>query len=211
MIDIWRWPVVGGDVRLSVVLGEVQGSDAHALRGGGPAVDLPGHYGQALQPLTAPVDNIEWFYDPDQAGHYCDIVWLGTRGVWQARYCHQTGPQTWEVGTSGNTQGPHLHLILWLDGERVRPEDQPEFQLMLGLITQEEPMRRTPEQQSLIDRQRGYAAELDGLADVCRSRAAELETEVYRLRSQADRLDQIASEQRQDAERLEVEEWPEVP
>lgn len=107
----------------------MQDSAAHALRGVGPAVDIPGAEGQPCQP---PVEDCiqEWGYDASN-GNYVVMTWQGSRGRWIHRFSHlqQYG---WRVGHTGQATGPHIHWIMLLDDVRVKPEEQPEF---LALIS----------------------------------------------------------------------------
>ena len=194
------WPMPGFPI--SVVTGEVQDSDAHAARGVGPAIDIAAPEGEPI-PCTAIAATVTRADDnPIQArGKHIILWWIDTEGVsWDALYCHLSaiacavddapdlGQIIGLVGQTGDADGPHIHYVLHRDGERVRPEDYLQIPGTFPLTGGE--MRRTPEQQSLIDRLRGYAAELDAAAQ---------------------RFQVIAQEMLEDAWRLEREEWPEVP
>lgn len=129
-MDQWQWPVADGTRSLSVVGGQTQDSLAHLQRGSGPAVDLPGYDGQRLQLLVPDAAFSFGLYDPE-CGYKVDFTWLGERGRWDARYCHLSTYATLMVGQTGTAQGPHVHLALWLNGERVWPEEQLEFRALM--------------------------------------------------------------------------------
>ena len=131
LVDAWNWPVVGGPQMIS------QDSEAHARRGVGPSVDLPAWEGQELQPL---VEGAISYFGSDgtvQRGNWVNFEWDGERGHWLASYAHL---QTYGVLRAGHTgdvippdeAGAHVHLVLTLNGERVRPEAQPELVALLN-------------------------------------------------------------------------------
>ncbi len=127
-VDVWRWPVVGGVQQLSISGGEVQDSAAHARRGVGPAVDLPGLDGTPLQPfIDIPVAATG--YDGEN-GYWALWSWDGFRGLWQARYSHLPAEGELVIGRTGNTEGNHVHVVLWLNGVRVDPMQQTEFRVL---------------------------------------------------------------------------------
>lgn len=179
------WPVAGYPIS--------RGSEAHEAENQEKAVDIACPQGT---PLLAVHDGLIAYtgYRGD-CGLAVDIIFQEDGADYVCRYCHlswalitvgqlvEAGQLIGFAGSTGLSSGPHLHLACWRDGERVRPED----------YLTEAPMRRTPEQESLIQRLRGYAAELD------RSRAP-----------RKVRREVIAAELRKDADDLEVE-WPEVP
>ena len=121
---------------ISVVNGELQDSEAHARRGVGPSVDLPAYEGQELQPLVADAVVLFGTDGTVQRGNWASFEWDGERGHWTAEYAHL---QTWGILRAGHTgdviprdeRGAHLHLALYLNGERVEPEAQPELTAML--------------------------------------------------------------------------------
>ena len=132
LVDAWNWPVVDGPQMISVVGGERQDSDAHARRGVGPAVDIPAWEGQELQPL---IPGSTTYFGSDgtvQRGNWVNFEWDGARGHWLASYAHLQTYGVLRAGHSGDATGPHLHLALYLNGERVRPEAQPEFVPLLN-------------------------------------------------------------------------------
>ena len=146
-LETWKWPVVAGEQRISFVSGELQDSAAHALRGVGPAVDLPANEGQAVQSLSE-LASLEYGFD-NANGNFVVFSWDGTRGRWQARYSHLQTYGELRAGQTGQAQGPHVHLVLWLDGLRVRPEDQPEFAALYEEVWEGE-MARTEQQKTIL-------------------------------------------------------------
>lgn len=123
---------MGGAQHISVVNGELQDSAAHALRGVGPAVDLPATLYTPLQCLepTLEASHAVWSYDT-QNGYNALWMWTGTRGEWSCRYSHLVGAHDLRADHTGAADGDHLHLVLWLDGGRIKPEEQPEFVALL--------------------------------------------------------------------------------
>lgn len=106
----------------------MQDSAAHARRGVGPAVDIPGSEGQPCQPPAA--CEIEWGND-QYNGNYVWMRWQGSRGYWDHRFSHLQEYGKWRVGHTGQTTGPHIHWVVWLDDVRVVIEEQPEFLALL--------------------------------------------------------------------------------
>lgn len=124
--------MLNGPQRISVVDGETQDSAAHERRlgAGRYAVDLPGTLGQPLQGLVAG-DPVQRGYDAEN-GFWALWWWNGSRGLWSCRFSHLLNEtQAIAVGTSGQSTGTHLHLVLSLNGERVKPEEQVEFVTLL--------------------------------------------------------------------------------
>ena len=118
---------------ISVVGGEVQDSDAHARRGVGPAVDIPAREGQELRPLVAGATSYFGSDGTVQRGNWVNFEWDGARGHWLASYSHLMAPGVLGAGHTGDTDGgAHVHLVLTLNGERVRPEAQPELVALLN-------------------------------------------------------------------------------
>ena len=117
--------MVGGRPQIAVAGGELQDSAAHARRDVGPAVDLPGDVGQEVRYLFPPA-HIFWGYDQFN-GHYVlfEAVVDGVRIT--ARYSHLQAAGALRVGSTGQATGPHIHLVLWVDGVRMRPEAYAEF------------------------------------------------------------------------------------
>ena len=137
------WPVLNGPHQINVVGGIRQDSDAHIARGGGPALDLPAWTGQRLVPMFDGIVS-GFIWDDVACGNGLQYKGTVLGRTWEARYCHMTeihvspdvqieGGQTilGTAGSTGNTEQPHLHIVLWIDGVRVRLEDQPAFQALL--------------------------------------------------------------------------------
>ena len=70
-----------------------------------------------------------------QRGNWASFEWDGERGHWTAEYAHLQTDGVLRAGHTGNVipqdeRGAHLHLVLRLNGERVKPEEMPEFFVM---------------------------------------------------------------------------------
>jgi len=127
--DVWAWPVHDGAQMISMVDGEVQGSWAHAKRGVGPAVDLPAYEGQELRSM---VEGANYYFGRnDSQGNWVNFEWDGQRGHWLVSYSHLQTYGVLLAGHTGDATGPHVHLVLSLNGQRVQPEAQPEFMALL--------------------------------------------------------------------------------
>lgn len=115
------WPVPGAT-------GVSDGTTEHAARGIGPAIDIPARQGSTVV-----------------AAHDGEVVFAGPKGDagttvqvenehYRTQYSHLDGIEVFTfdhvkagesigmVGMTGLTTGPHLHFVVWEDGERVRPE-----------------------------------------------------------------------------------------
>ena len=164
------WPLAGGPETYPIT----RGSEEHVAAGEpGPAVDLACPSGTpvlALQDATVLVA-----VDGSQrtaCGRQVDYGYVQEEHRYRVRCCHlaridcsageavDVGEQIGLAGMSGvgvfRPTGPHLHLVVWRDGERVRPEDY----LSSGFAAtdedekpevQEDGMLRTPEQQQALD------------------------------------------------------------
>lgn len=135
LVDAARpWPVAGGPEAWPVY----RGSDAHVRDGEGWGVDLGNRVGL---PWTALQDGtvVLVFDDGNQAGKACDVEWQQDGHTYKARWCHaaeiivtqgqqvKAGEVLGQVGFSGlciprGPAGAHLHLAMWRDGERIKPE-----------------------------------------------------------------------------------------
>jgi len=115
-------------------------SAAHVARGGLYAIDIPAPAGVKFYPIHPGLFTVA-VIDPggehSPCGTYCEIDWRYGGAHWMARYCHASHIFTgWRgrqvdietplglVGASGGPSitGPHLHLVIEVDGIRVEPE-----------------------------------------------------------------------------------------
>ncbi len=198
------WPCPGYGI--SVVDGELQDSDAHVARGGGEAIDIGAPHRTDCLALCDARWKGEGFL-PD-AGYYLDLEWDDDDGHYVARYCHlaeyawppegtsmvSAGQFVGFVGASGHAQGAHLHLWIERNGARVRPEDY--------LTMEADPMRRTEQQERLIQNQRNREAYLRQLSGELR----DLQHHNY-----AEALGALANDCKADGDALEFTEFPEIP
>ena len=133
-----RWPLDGGPEAFPVgpiINGVNYGTaQAHLDRGEGIANDIPAPEGEPLHPVHAAT--ILFRFSDAQAGHAVDYQWWDDNGHHQLRYCHlreappvYPGDEVEEntvigyVGSTGLSTGPHLHVVEWVDGERVDPSE----------------------------------------------------------------------------------------
>lgn len=130
-MSVLTWPLPGYAV--------TRGCDEHVAFGEEPAVDLSGA-GVLGQPALALYDGIVTLAgDLGQCGTACDHEFDYAGHHWHARYCHlgrldvqsgqsvAAGQTLGLVGWSGwvipaGPAGAHLHIALWIDGQRVCPE-----------------------------------------------------------------------------------------
>lgn len=123
------WPVEGGREQWPIT----RGSEEHVADGQEIAVDIACPTGTAL---LAVQDSVVLYRGRlGDCGIAVDLGWREGRTAWLARYCHlsvhhvtldshvRAGDEIGLAGSTGRATGPHLHLALWRDGERVRPED----------------------------------------------------------------------------------------
>lgn len=116
------WPVPGAT-------GVGDGTAEHALRGIGPAIDIPARMGSTV---VASHDGTITF-----AGYKGDAgttVWVENDHL-KTQYSHLGGTEVFLgdmvtaghplglVGMTGVTTGPHLHFVIWKNGTRTPPED----------------------------------------------------------------------------------------
>lgn len=126
------------------VTGENYGtSEAHAIRGVGPAVDIPAPGGTPIPPPVRCVVMAE-----GDEGDVARGVWRRVGFDWDGHeveyeYCHMERTmlrmvagtvlepphhRIGYVGATGNATGAHIHLKVFVDGQRVRPEDYIDFE-----------------------------------------------------------------------------------
>lgn len=123
---ILRFPIDGFPI--------TRDSDAHIADGQEAGIDIACPEGT---PLLAVHDGVAWFVgEMGDCGLACDLVWDEHATMLDtARYCHlssiaveqtdvvKAGQVIGYAGSTGLATGPHLHLALYRDGERLRPED----------------------------------------------------------------------------------------
>lgn len=103
-------------------------SEAHVERLGPGrfAVDIPAPEGTPI-PLLAGWRQHDAGEDAERGRWVMMHQWDPESGQDIAMYCHLRGVGgdgiVGTVGQTGNATGPHLHYVLWRNGERVRPED----------------------------------------------------------------------------------------
>lgn len=110
-------------------------SEAHAARLGPGrfAVDLPAPYALHIPRMAGflPYDAGE---DNENGVWRSETRWdAGAQVLWLVRYSHLIAVPAPEgcvgqIGRTGNTTGPHAHVVLWRNGVRVRPEDYIDFE-----------------------------------------------------------------------------------
>ena len=133
MVNVFSWPLRDVPRRLS----DGGTSEDHVARGGGFAIDIPAATWTPFYPALPPdtQGTVSWmFWDPE-CGNLVEYSFVFDATMWQVRYCHaeQVAVGVSDrldrdtilgyVGSTGKSTGPHIHLALWRDGERVRPED----------------------------------------------------------------------------------------
>lgn len=138
-----------------------RGSDAHVADDEGIAADIACYSGT---PWIAVHDGDVTAAITDPAASDCgiqlDLEWDDGPHHWRARYCHgqaqecglgqqvSAGDRIGSVGSTGRSDGPHLHIVLWRDSERLRPEEW--LQVPVAPAPVEEPMDATT-QQAIVD------------------------------------------------------------
>lgn len=133
---------------LAVAAPVTSDSADHLARGEDLAIDIGLSLGAAfVAPHGGVIGNVGWMGD---CGLAVEEWWQEDGSGWQTRYCHfgdvavapgdsiVAGQPLGTVGMTGLTTGPHIHIVLWKDGVRVRPEDY----LNVPLIT--DPSFRNP-------------------------------------------------------------------
>ena len=161
-----QWPLDHPPVAFNDYYRRTLGSDAPHHGGNtsiGWAIDLPAPAGTPRR-VVAHRDATEI--------HMGDSGWWGTCGLgceyfytrsngdlYRIRLCHaiahsvfpamltplSIGDMVGQVGSTGLSTGPHVHLVVWLNGWRIKPED------WLIEINAEEDDSMTPGQQRLHD------------------------------------------------------------
>ena len=166
-----------------IIDGENYGTeDAHVERGEGLAVDIPAPQGTPIYAChDAVVALAHWLPD---AGYAVWLQWQEDGHRWQSRDCHMpdievdvgrvvsAGDRIGAVGSTGRSTGPHNHFVLECDGERVRPSEYFTEGETPGFGG--ERMLRTAAQQDVIDRMRGFSAELAKARPPAKARRVEI-------------------------------------
>lgn len=206
------WPLPG----CGLVAYGTSADHVERLGPGRYAIDLAAPLGTAipLLPGWTPGE----FGEDSERGRWIWAYSTDAEGVeWWALYCHLAHwlPAPGVLGTvglTGNTTGPHLHYVLYRNGERVRPEDwlQPEpIEEIEGLKPAQEG-NETGNEGALMPRTERQQAVIAGL----RERAAYLRQLAAELRAlqhgnYAEALEALGNQCDQDAERC-AQEWPEA-
>lgn len=202
------WPVAGDSVSYPIT----RGSDAHIAAGEpGAAVDIACPDETPLvAPMFVTVDVVITQPDLGPCGRQIDM--RGDRDghhyLW--RYCHLSecqvgylqqvaaGQQVGLAGMSGvgpfAPDGPHCHVVLWVDGVRVRPED---YLIVVDVPAAADPAPAavSADVQNALDQVRGYSGasgtpgNLLQLADELEQRAALIRAAGLALQQAAGVLD----------------------
>ena len=132
----FTWPVLGGPIQFPVT----RGSDEHLADGQEEAVDIACPTGTALVAVWNAIVAAA-VTDPNASacGLQIDLSFEVDNRHYLVRYCHcsqlevkagdivSAGEIIAEAGMTGvgafAPTGPHLHLAVFVDGTRVRPED----------------------------------------------------------------------------------------
>ena len=126
MADL-TWPLHGGSERWPVTRGAAE----HLADGEDTAVDLACALGTPV--LSVQGGDVIRSGAMGLCGNGIDLGWDADGDRWQARYCHlaeivrgsgavEAGEVIGYAGSTGWSTGPHLHLVLWKNDERVDPE-----------------------------------------------------------------------------------------
>ena len=176
-----QWPLDHPPVEFTPWYRATLGSDAPHHGGNtsiGWAVDLPAP-GNTPRRVVAHPDATEihmgdsgWWGD---CGYGCEYFYTRSNGdLYRIRLCHaiasslfpamltplSIGDMVGRVGSTGVSTGPHVHLVVWLNGWRIKPEDW----LIEINATEDDDMTATPEQREALiqalNTQWGFAVEL---------------------------------------------------